>query len=362
MPTSAEIQKINRAQNYPIERVVSLLGISLDKKGYFVCPFHQDPVPSMGIVKAKNKCKCFSCNAEATPLDLIQVILGYSDILQAVDFLLRYNTPIQLKPEVPVDPSEPGTVPESTAGLPVIQQILTRFYQDCCGEVPKFMRDSLSSFRLSGEYFQRRDMVVLEKSETEVITDFSHSWSVEDLVGSGLFKIGADNGLSLIFDQNMILFPHYDTRVTGLSYPAVTFISGIRSGGRLSEEVHTHPGSWMPYMMNRIDPSKKILFCEGVVNVLTVATHSTIYSPVSLVYDYLKPEMVSLFANADISIAMHHTQALPGQKQKQLTEAYHERNRKISELFKEVIRQNVNILATPIGVELGQYFKRFRKN
>ena len=87
---------------------------------------------------------------------------------------------------------------------------------------------------------------------------------------------------------------------------------------------------------------------------------SRLFNPYSLILEFLTPEILEKFRGSDVTVAFNHPMASEGKKQKDLTEHYNEKNKKIAALFKEHLNQNITILNTPIGIELGQFFKRYR--
>ncbi len=365
MTTSADILKINWAQNFPIDRIVNILGIEMDKKGRFVCPYHQDPVPSMVIVKAKNKCKCFECGAEASPLDLIQVILGYTDSKKALNFLQKYNTPVLIKPNTPVELGTEFAAPPLPSDLPSAYKILTEFYSEFCSDVNQTTRNMLHSLKLNIDFVTADYMGMLVLSASDILQQMSRRWSFEDLVDSGLFVATPEGDLSLIFDQDTLIIPHpllfdvpEDIATTG-TQKIISFITGINPGLKGSFEKHTQGKYWQPFSI-KVENAKKVLLCEGVFNVFSLATFSRLFNPYSLILEYLTPEILEKFRGTDVTVAFNHPMASEGKKQKDLTDQYNEKNKKIAALFKEHLNQNITILNTPIGIELGQFFKRYR--
>ena len=123
--------------------------------------------------------------------------------------------------------------------------------------------------------------------------------------------------------------------------------------------MHTNGKYWTPFSL-KVENARKIILCEGVFNVFILATCSRLFHPFSLILENLTPPIIEAFRNLDITVAFNHPMASEGKKQKDLTDQYNEKNKKISALFKEHLNQNITILNTPIGIELGQFFKRYR--
>ena len=336
----------------------------MDKKGRFVCPYHQDPVPSMVIVKAKNKCKCFECGAEASPLDLIQVILGYTDSKKALSFLQKYNTPVLIKPNSPVElGTEFSPTPLPNNLLPAYK-ILTEFYSEFCADVNQTTRNMLHSLKINLDFVHADYMGMLVLSSSDIIQQMSRRWSFEDLIDSGLFASTPEGELRLIFDQDTLIIPHPLFFNSPLENPPgtqriISFITGINPGLKGSVEKQTNGKYWQPFSI-KVENAKKVLLCEGVFNVFSLATFSRLFNPYSLILENLTPEILENFKTMDVTVAFNHPMASEGKKQKDLTEEYNEKNRKICNMFKEQLNQNITILNTPIGIELGQFFKRYR--
>src|ERR1041385_1682023 len=60
-----------------ILEVAQHLGITADKHGKALCPFHDDKKPSLQFSKEKNICTCFSGNCTAGTMDIIGLTEKY---------------------------------------------------------------------------------------------------------------------------------------------------------------------------------------------------------------------------------------------------------------------------------------------
>jgi len=71
-------EMIDKAKLYPIEKLIEV------NKGFALCPFHDDKNPSFYVKNGYGY--CFSCNKNASPIDICMEVKGYS-FKDAVKFL-----------------------------------------------------------------------------------------------------------------------------------------------------------------------------------------------------------------------------------------------------------------------------------
>ncbi len=67
-------EMIARANEYPIEQILAEHGREPDRRGRYLCPYHDDTNPSMTIWK--NTVHCWSCGKRANSIRLLRKLTG----------------------------------------------------------------------------------------------------------------------------------------------------------------------------------------------------------------------------------------------------------------------------------------------
>jgi hypothetical protein len=357
-----DVHKLNRAQNYPVDRVVDLLGIVVNKQGLFVCPFHQDPNPTMGVIKAKNKCRCSECGREASSVELVMTVMGY-DAERAMDFFLNPGEkPAPVKRE---SDNRTGASPGPVVQLSPGEQLLGRFYREICRPLPRRVRERFVKGGFSAACLARDRVGWLPKIDESALEPWVQGVDRDALGQSGLF-VGEPGGrVRPAFEGERVVFPCFDfrsTAETGAKRKAVFRLKAAKIDCRRWNETEAfETGRWWPYGMDRVNWNRKILLCEGELNVLAVSSFSSLYCPVGLVNDDIPDDILEAFRGADVTVALFHPRAGKNQFQRALTGNYNARILKLSALFESRLNLKLKVLKTPIGDTLFQHFKRLRR-
>lgn len=79
-------------QNVTTRQAAEMYGISVNRKGMAICPFHNDKNPSMKVDK---RFHCFGCQADGDAVDFVSMLFGLSSrnaaIKLADDFGISYD-------------------------------------------------------------------------------------------------------------------------------------------------------------------------------------------------------------------------------------------------------------------------------
>ena len=124
-----DIMKLNEL---PIEQVATALGLQVSHHKA-LCPFHNDSNPSLTFNRAKNRYRCFVCDAHGGTIDLVMKYLN-KNFLEACKWLSEEHSipvsvaePAEARPKRAFDPSRycafsvhpsPATIVQRGAGTP----------------------------------------------------------------------------------------------------------------------------------------------------------------------------------------------------------------------------------------------------
>ena len=88
-----------------ILEIARALGISTDKNGKALCPFHNDKNPSLQFSKEKQICTCFSSNCHAGTMDVVELTKKYNkwELPETLNWLAE-QVGIEIKPQQPKEP------------------------------------------------------------------------------------------------------------------------------------------------------------------------------------------------------------------------------------------------------------------
>lgn len=101
---------INRLANLPIEGVAERLGLRVSRHKA-ICPFHPDSHPSLTFNTARNRYRCFVCDAHGGPIDLAMNMLNMK-FGEACRWLADNNNVILSQREPAVKQTKPAPPPD----------------------------------------------------------------------------------------------------------------------------------------------------------------------------------------------------------------------------------------------------------
>ncbi|EKD26796.1 MAG: hypothetical protein ACD_79C01012G0003 [uncultured bacterium] len=347
------MQTINKALNYPIDRTISILGIETSKTGRFPCPFHSSPKPTMSVIRSKNRCFCSECKKEASSIDIAKKIMGYSDT-EAIEFLLSsYALPGKIKITSKKEASIINNSSENKS------EILSDFYWNHCVDISNDLQVLLTNTLgidknlLTNKYLKRSPL-----SYDNSINILLNKWKHAELLHYGIIENSTHNHEFFLNEPNFV-FPHFEYRADKQlsNYPkTVRMISCIKvKDHTFSKRIPESQFFW-PYNMDKIDWSRKILFCENTLGVLAILSHSNIYSPISIIYENIDSEFIDMFTHSEITIVIEHKSHNNDNKENSYTDVAN----KIITMLNNKLNYSLNVMRIPKGMDIIKYFSQFK--
>lgn len=259
----------NIKQNYPIVEVARRLGIDVLNNNTCRCanPLHEDKNPSMSFHIQSNTFKCFSCGVSGSNIDLVILVVG-GDFKNALEFITSqrlFDNPQKQSSKYIASKTNINNTNKKIEHTKLYKAFLN-YLDDYKAEANKYLHtrgldkstiDKYAITTLPSDY----------PTQLEILTTLRKSYSDDELVQSGLYKISQKGNIYNTFFAHRLIIPY-------ISLGEVVSIQGrtIDKNDVRSKYIFLKGSSSSIFnidILDKLQVDSSIIITEGVLDALS---------------------------------------------------------------------------------------------